>query len=119
MFTHYPGDLNIDHAITFRAVLTATRPMLGEPVREILSFEIPSSTEWSSFRRETVFVPNVFIDVSATLQRKLDAMASYVSELRQYPHPRSLEYLREHAGHLGARVGINAAEGFELIRNII
>ena len=119
IFTHYPGDLNIDHSITFRAVLTATRPMQGEPVREILSFEIPSSTEWSSFRRETVFVPNVFIDVSNVLQRKLDAMGSYLSELREYPHPRSLKYLEEHARHLGAKIGLNAAEGFQLIRNII
>lgn len=119
IFTHYAGDLNIDHTVTFRAVLTATRPLLNDPVKEILLFEIPSSTEWSSFQRENIFVPNVFYDISSTLKQKLNAMNAYKSELREYPHPRSLKYLKEHASLLGAKVGLKNAEGFQLLRQLI
>jgi LmbE family N-acetylglucosaminyl deacetylase len=57
IFTHHPGDLNIDHVLTFRAVLTATRPMRGGPVRELYSFEIASSTEWAFQQIQPAFRP--------------------------------------------------------------
>ncbi len=60
IFTHHIGDMNIDHQLTHKAVLTATRPMAEECVKEIFSFEVPSSTEWNSFSKDTAFVPNVF-----------------------------------------------------------
>ena len=47
IYTHHGGDLNIDHVVTHRAVLTATRPVTDQPVQEIYAFEVPSSTEWT------------------------------------------------------------------------
>src|ERR1700685_3404532 len=93
IYTHHPGDLNIDHGVVHRAVLTATRPMAGQPVRNIYAFEVPSSTEWSFQRVEPAFRPNVFLDISATLEIKIQAMACYESEARKFPHPRSPEAL--------------------------
>lgn len=118
IFTHHFGDMNIDHQITHKAVLTATRPMNDETVKDIYSFEIPSSTEWNSFSRETAFIPNVFFDISDTIDKKIAAMSEYRSELREYPHPRSLQHIKELARVNGTKVGIEYAENFMLIRSI-
>lgn len=118
IYTHHPSDLNVDHRITFQAVLTATRTLAGQAVKHLYSFEVPSSTEWAFGRFEPAFRPNVFVDVSSTLETKLQAMACYEGELRQFPHPRSLESLRIIARRWGTVVGCGAAEAFELIRSI-
>jgi len=118
IYTHHPGDLNIDHGVVHRAVLTATRPMIGQPVREIYAFEVPSSTEWSFQRLEPSFRPNVFVDVSRTLEDKIAALACYESETRDFPHPRSPEALEAIAKRWGSVVGCQAAEAFELVRSI-
>jgi LmbE family N-acetylglucosaminyl deacetylase len=118
IFTHFGGDLNVDHQITHLAVLTATRPVAGCGVREIFAFEVASSTEWSFGRLERIFNPTVFMDVSATLERKIEAMAVYETEGGIFPHPRSLKALRYLAGVRGAAVGLEAVEAFELVRGI-
>lgn len=118
IYTHHSGDLNIDHSITHRAVLTATRPMRNQPVREIYTFEVQSSTEWAFQRFEPVFRPNVFVDISDTLEIKIQALALYESEVRDFPHPRSAKALEAAAHRWGSVVGCAAVEAFELIRAI-
>lgn len=115
IFTHFENDLNIDHVLTYKAVVTATRPMKDESVKEIYSFEIPSSTEWNY---PLSFSPNVFFNIKNTLKMKIDAMEKYASEIRQYPHPRSPEFLKLNAKYWGARVGVESAEVFKLVRII-
>ena len=118
IYTHHPGDLNLDHGIVHRAVLIATRPVLGHPVRQILTFEVPSSTEWAFQKIEPVFRPNVFVEVSKTLDAKIAALACYDSETRDFPHPRSEQTLRAIATRWGSIIGCTAAESFELVRSI-
>jgi len=118
IYTHFGGDLNVDHQVTHRAVLTATRPMRECGVREILAFEVPSSTEWAFGRVGGAFNPTVFMDVAGTLERKIEAMAVYETESRPFPHPRSPQALRMLAGTRGAAVGLDAAEAFELVRGV-
>lgn len=115
IFTHYKDDLNIDHRITYEAVITATRPMVDECVKEIYSFEVLSSTEWNY---PLSFSPNTFFDATKTLGDKLDAMALYDSELCEYPHPRSLEGIKLQAAHRGMQCGLLYAEAFECVRAI-
>lgn len=115
VYTNHGGDLNVDHRLTFEAVLTACRPLPGEPVRRILSFEVASSTEWSPPSRQA-FMPNVFVELGDLLAVKLEAMACYKSEVREYPHPRSLEAVRRQAELWGVKAGLKAAEAFVLIR---
>ncbi|MBL7085874.1 MAG: PIG-L family deacetylase [Candidatus Cloacimonetes bacterium] len=115
IFTHYEKDLNIDHQITFKAVLTATRPIKDEVVKEIYSFEILSSTEWNY---PLTFSPNIFYDISDTIEIKQKAMSEYKAELREYPHPRSLKGIKLNAESWGMRVGINFVESFKKIRSI-
>ena len=118
VYTHHGGDLNIDHVITHRAVLTATRPVKKCPVKEIYAFEVPSSTEWAFGQFTRGFQPNVFVDISATLERKIQAMQIYKSETRRFPHPRSPQTLRVIAEKWGSNVSLRAAEAFQLIRKI-
>ncbi len=118
VYTHHPGDLNVDHGVIHRAVLTATRPMIGQSVREIYSFEVPSSTEWAFGSLQPAFRPNVFVDVTATLDTKIAAMACYETESREFPHPRSPDALRAIARRWGSVAGCHAAEAFELVRSV-
>jgi LmbE family N-acetylglucosaminyl deacetylase len=115
IFTHHAGDLNIDHQIIHRAVLTATRPVAGHPVRTVLAFEVPSSTEWA-FGTHAPFTPNVFLDIASSLEAKVDALSCYESEVRAFPHPRSPEALRVIARRWASVVGGVAVEPFMLVR---
>jgi len=119
VFTHHIGDVNIDHRIVHDAVIAACRSRPGHPVRELLFFEVLSSTEWRPPSSGCVFHPNVFVDISSTISRKLDALRAYESELRDFPHPRSIEAVEALARWRGATVGVNAAEAFILGRKVI
>ena len=116
VYTHHPGDLNVDHRLTFQAVLTATRPLPEAGVRELYAFEVPSATEWAFQRLEPPFRPSVFEDVTDTIELKLACMARYAGEARAFPHPRSAEALRATARRWGSVAGMAYAEAFELIR---
>ena len=118
IYTHHKGDLNIDHRITYQAVLTATRPMQNCPVQEIYTFETVSSTEWNFAYGDMQFAPNVFVDVTAAFQKKLDAMKEYHTELCEFPHPRSLKCLEVTAQRWGSVVGKEYVEPFELVRSV-
>lgn len=115
IFTHYENDLNIDHRVVYNAVLTATRPMADECVKEIYAFEVLSSTEWNF---PNTFSPDVFFDISETLALKVEAMGHYRSELREYPHPRSLKSIELNAAYWGMRVGRKYVEAFKNVRCI-
>jgi LmbE family N-acetylglucosaminyl deacetylase len=113
--THHHGDLNKDHRITLEAVLVATRPVPGGSVRTLLSFEVPSSTEWS-FTPAAHFVPNLFVDITDHLETKIQALSAYTGEMREFPHPRSEENVRALARTRGATIGVPAAEAFQVVR---
>lgn len=117
VLTHHVGDLNVDHQLTARAVLTATRPQPGCSVRHVLSFEVVSATNWS-FGSASSFEPSVFVDIGATLGSKLEALEAYAGEMRPAPHARSVEAVKALAAYRGSTVGVDAAEAFQLIRSI-
>ncbi len=113
IFTHYKEDLNIDHQIAYKAVIAATRPLFTQKVKEIYSFEVLSSTEWSY---PLAFQPDTFFDITEWLEYKLKAMKNYKTELRGFPHPRSLEGIKLNAAYWGMRVGFKYAEAFKAVR---
>ena len=118
VFTHHAGDLNIDHRRMHEAVVTACRPQHGHPVKKLLCFEVPSSTEWQLPGSAPAFQPNWFEDISATLNRKMAALDAYAAELRDWPHPRSKQGVEHLAHWRGATVGVDAAEAFILGRTL-
>jgi LmbE family N-acetylglucosaminyl deacetylase len=98
--------------------MTASRPLPGCSIKELYTFEAPSSTEWSFYKGNLAFQPNVFIDITETLEAKVAAMNLYRSEIRQFPHPRSSDAITAAARRWGSIAGVNAAEAFELMRKI-
>lgn len=119
VYAHHWGDVNADHRIVSEAVVTACRPV-GESFPSSLScFETPSATEWGLPDPASQFVPTRFVDVTSTIERKLEAMARYISEVRPPPHPRSLEALRSRAAYWGQFAGCAYAEPFVVARDIL
>lgn len=118
IYTHHAGDVNIDHRRVHEAVVTACRPQCDNPVKTLLCFEVPSSTEWQLPGSAPVFAPNWFVDISDTLDRKLAALEAYAAELRAWPHPRSCQGVEYLARWRGATVGVDAAEAFMLGRQL-
>ena len=119
VYTHYWGDVNADHVRIAEAVDVATRPYASSFIARLYAFQTPSSTEWTASLRDRGFTPNVFVDITEELERKLDAMRCYRSELRPYPHPRSLRALRERAAQWGSVANMAAAEALMLLRERI
>lgn len=115
VYTHHAGDLNVDHQVTHRAVITACRPLPASSLHALLFFEVCSSTEWAIGQP---FAPNWFVDVSAHLADKLVALDVYASEMRPWPHPRSREAVEALARWRGATAGVDAAEAFVLGRAV-
>lgn len=118
ILTHHFSDVNIDHRRIHEAVVTACRPQPNHPVRTLAFFEVASSTEWQIPGAHQTFMPNVFVDISDTLQLKEEALGAYAQEMREWPHSRSIPAVSHLARWRGASVGVEAAEGFVLGRHI-
>lgn len=118
VYTHYADDLNVDHRRVNQAVLTACRPQPDAPVHSILFFELPSSTEWQAATNGRGFAPNYFVDISETLEAKLQALRVYDGQMRPWPHARSYQAVEHLARWRGATVGCAAAEAFIVGREI-
>lgn len=110
-------DVNLDHRALFDAVAVATRPTPGQPVRRLLTYAPTSSTEWTPAVLNW-FVPNWYVDVTDTLERKVAAFAHYETERREYPHPRSERAVRAAASFHGSACGCEYAEPFVLVRGL-
>ena len=115
VFTHWEKDLNQDHRLVAKAVKIATRPLPHHPVKAVYSCEVLSSSEWNFLES---FTPNVYVDITQTLEKKLKAMEQYKGELREFPHPRSLKGIEIKAAQRGMEVGLPFAEAFKVIREI-
>lgn len=118
VYTHFWGDVNMDHQQVYKSTLVAVRPVMGQVVKELYCYSVPSSTEWTPCKADTMFMPNVFVDIKEEAEQKYAAFAEYTTELRDYPHPRSVQYLRETDKATGLKVGLYCAEEFVLLRKI-
>lgn len=119
VYTHHAGDLNVDHRICHESVMTAFRPVPGQRVKSIYAFEVLSSTNWSSSTALKTFIPNRFCDITIPMKAKINALKEYDSELRQYPHARSIEATTILAQYRGASVGFHMAEAFFVERQLL
>lgn len=116
IYLPWGGGLHNDHRVAAQAAMTAVRPLPGSAVARVYAFEILSSTEWSP---GALFRPTRFVEISATLDAKMAAIAAYAADARRSPHARSPEACRALATLRGASVGVAAAEAFETVREIL
>jgi len=117
IYTHHIGDLNIDHQITHKAVMTACRPQPKFCVNEIYAFEVLSSTEWQTVGWSP-FIPNVFVDISGYIETKRAVLKIYCDEMREEPHSRSIDNAINLAKVRGSSVGLKYAEAFVSLREL-
>ena len=117
VYTHFPEDVNDDHRVVARCAWVACRPYRRR-LHKFAVFETPSSTEWAWPLHGTSLQPNLFVDITGTIDVKIAAMECYETELRDYPHPRSARALRERAAHWGSYVDRLAAEPFRVLREL-
>jgi LmbE family N-acetylglucosaminyl deacetylase len=113
VYTHWSGDINRDHRVAHEATLVACR-CKAKSVELLLAYETASETE---FGVPYNFSPNFFVDISATLPAKLEALACYESEMEAYPNARSLQAIEERARTWGQAAGMPAAEPFQILRS--
>ena len=118
IYTHHPGDINLDHQITAHATLTASRPISQHDIKsEIRAFETPSSTDQAPYIEPFIFKPNLYISLRDNIfKKKIASLKFYKKEFRKYPHPRSTEAISALAKKRGSEVGFKFAEAVTILR---
>lgn len=119
LFIPFPGDIHIDHQRIALSSLVAVRPSAGWSPPSTYAYETLSETNWNAPYLSPAFHPNTFVDITAHLETKVHAMQTYASQIRPFPHERSVEAVRALAMLRGSTVGRNAAEAFVLIRQTL
>lgn len=112
------GDIHLDHQIVFNAALVHARPRSGSGPSCVLAYETLSETNWLAPGITPAFIPNIFVDISATLDQKIAAFRAFQSQVKPSPDERSVEAISALAMLRGATVHRNAAEAFVLVRQI-
>lgn len=113
------GDMQKDHEIVAEAAMVAVRPKYERKVKEVYSYETLSETEWNNPHTKNAFLPNTYNDVSGYLDKKIEVMKCFESQLSEFPNPRSLEAIEALAKYRGSTINAKAAEAFMLIRRIM
>jgi LmbE family N-acetylglucosaminyl deacetylase len=119
VYTHSLADLNIDHRVVTNAVLTAFRPQPFENCTELRLFETSSATDYGNNAITGSFEPNLFVDIADFWKSKEAALEAYGTELRPYPHSRSIDAIKNLGKLRGNQVGVELAEAFQVIRKIV
>lgn len=118
LFVPFLGDIHLDHQIVFTAAMVWARPRSGNCPAHVLAYETLSETNWFAPGVTPAFTPNVFVDISGQLDRKLAAFALFRSQVKRFPDERSPESIRALAMLRGSTAYCEAAEGFMNIRQI-
>ena len=119
VYMPFVGDIHRDHQLFAHATMVASRPFASTSPTTLYAYETLSETNWNAPYLTPGFTPNVFVDISEYLEVKLRAMACVNTQLKEFPHERSLEALESLAKLRGTRIHRHAAEAFVLIRQII
>ncbi|ACF14603.1 LmbE family protein [Chloroherpeton thalassium ATCC 35110] len=119
IYLPHPGDIHSDHKAIYIAGLVAARPQGIHKITAVYCYETMSETEWAPIQGDNGFQPNHFIDVTDVFQTKIDAMNCFKSQIRDFPHSRSLKALDALATYRGVTVGVEKAEAFEVERQIL
>jgi len=118
VYLPFKGDVHSDHKYIFNAVYSCTKSFRYQFIKKIYMMEVLSETEFACSMKEDVFIPNVFIDISNYLGKKIEIMKVYQSEIGEHPFPRSERNIRALATYRGATAGCEYAESFMLIKEI-
>lgn len=119
VYLPFPGDAHTDHRVTFEAASSCTKWFRHSCVTSVRCYEVVSETEFGLRPDTTGFQPNLFLGIGEQLDRKLEILRMFDSELGDHPFPRSVENIAALARFRGAQCGRDAAEAFVLLRQVI
>jgi LmbE family N-acetylglucosaminyl deacetylase len=119
VYIPYSGDINQDHKAVYSACLVVFRVIGKYCAKTLLCYEAPSSTDANQTMPHERFSPNYYVDIEKYFDKKISAIQAYEKEIRTFPHPRSAEGLKVYSQKRGMEVGMNCAEAFVLLRNVI
>lgn len=112
------SDIHTDHQVAAKAIMSCTKSFRYPFIKKILMYECLSETDIAPSLPENLFIPNVYSDITEYIDKKLEIMSIYESEVQQMPLPRSLDNIKALARYRGASCGVNYAEAFMLIREV-
>lgn len=118
-FIPHKGDIHTDHVEVAKSAMVALRPVSAPNLKAIYAYETLSETEWNIPSVENAFIPNVWSDITNYLEIKLQAMNCYQTQIKEFPHPRSLEAIEALAKYRGSNICVKYAESFMLIRSLL
>jgi len=118
LYIPHPGDIHQDHKAIYRASLVSARPQGNIKICNIYCYETLSETEWTPMQ-EKPFVPNHYVNVTDYFNKKIEAMNCYKSQIKDFPHTRSIESFESLAKFRGSTIGVHKAEAFEVERQMI
>ena len=119
IYLPFKGDVHSDHKYIFDAAYSCTKIFRYPFIKKIYMMETLSETEYSISTNDESFVPNVFVDISEYIDKKIEIMSVYKSEIGKHPFPRSERNIRALATYRGATSGCNFAESFILLKEIL
>jgi N-acetylglucosamine malate deacetylase 1 len=118
IYLHNRSDVHSDHRISFDAIISATKSFNHPYIKKVLMYETISETEFAPALQENAFIPNYFVDISEYIDKKIEIMRIYKSELKEHPFPRSERNIRALATFRGAQCGVDSAEAFMILKEI-
>ena len=119
IYVPYPSDIHSDHKVVFEATMACTKWFRYPSVQKVLAYETLSETDFTIDPDANGFRPNVFVNVEKYLDKKIEIMKIYESEMSEFPFPRSEKAIRSLAYLRGAASGYEAAEAFMLLKERI
>jgi len=118
IYLPFKGDVHSDHRKIFEASYSCTKSFRYPFIKKIYMIETLSETEFAPSTKEDSFVPNVFVDISKYMDKKIDIIRVFNSEIAEHPFPRSERNLRALGTIRGATAGVDYAESFMLLKEI-
>lgn len=118
VYLPHRGDMQLDHKMVVDAAMVALRPKYNHVVKKIYAYETLSETGWDLPNTTNEFIPTSYNDISEYLDKKIEAMSFFGSQVTMFPNARSLESIRALGIYRGSSMNLKAAEAFEVIREI-
>jgi LmbE family N-acetylglucosaminyl deacetylase len=118
IYLPFKGDVHSDHRKIFEASYSCTKSFRYPFIKKIYMMETLSETEFATSTKEDCFIPNVLVDISGHMEKKIEIMKIFKSEIAPHPFPRSERNLRALATFRGAAAGCDYAESFVLLKEI-
>jgi len=118
IYLPFKSDIHTDHKVVFNAAYSCTKTFRYPFIKKIYMMETLSETEFSLSTKDESFIPNMFVDISDFINKKIEVMKCYEGELGEHPFPRSIKNIKALATFRGATAGCDYAESFVLIKEI-